>query len=130
MAWLKYKIRVSRPVSIKMKKTLRQIAGTALSSLPILALANYDVNIPAPHSPISDQIYGLHMEILWVCLAIFVVVFGVMFYSVFAHRKSKGAVAAHFHMDVDSIFNFGFYGLACNPNCVGNERRFKPRHDH
>jgi cytochrome c oxidase subunit 2 len=80
-----------------MKKTLRQIAGTALSSLPILALANYDVNIPAPHSPISDQIYGLHMEILWVCLAIFVVVFGVMFYSVFAHRKSKGAVAAHFH---------------------------------
>lgn len=80
-----------------MMKTLRHIAGVVLSAMPFLATANYDVNIPTPHSPISDQIYGLHMEILWVCLAIFVVVFGVMFYSVFAHRKSKGAVAAHFH---------------------------------
>jgi cytochrome c oxidase subunit II len=80
-----------------MMKTLRQIAGAAMTTLPMLAAANYDVNIPAPHSPISGQIYGLHMEILWVCLAIFIVVFGVMFYSVFAHRKSKGAVAAHFH---------------------------------
>lgn len=80
-----------------MMKTLRQIAGSSLALLPLMAAANYDVNIPAPHTPISNQIYGLHMEILWVCLAIFVVVFGVMFYSVFAHRKSKGAVAAHFH---------------------------------
>ena len=78
-------------------KKLRLIAGSALALLPALALAGYEVNIPKPATPISQQIYGLHMEIMYICLSIFVVVFGVMFYSLFAHRKSKGAVAAHFH---------------------------------
>ncbi len=78
-------------------KKLRVLAGALASAVPALALAGYDVNIPAPKTPISLQIYGLHMEIMYVCLAIFVVVFGVMFYSLFAHRKSRGAVAAHFH---------------------------------
>ena len=35
--------------------------------------------------------------ITWICVVIFVVVFGVMFYSIFAHRKSKGHQAAQFH---------------------------------
>ncbi len=78
-------------------KNLRLTAGLASALLPAIASASYDVNIPVPKSVISYQIYGLHMEILYVCLAIFIVVFGVMFYSLFAHRKSKGAVAAHFH---------------------------------
>ena len=34
---------------------------------------------------------------MWICVVIFVVVFGVMFYSIFAHRKSKGHKAAQFH---------------------------------
>jgi cytochrome c oxidase subunit 2 len=34
---------------------------------------------------------------LIICLVIFVAVFGVMFYSIYAHRKSKGAKAADFH---------------------------------
>jgi cytochrome c oxidase subunit 2 len=50
---------------------------------PATALAAYDVNIAAPASPISAQIYGLHMYILYVCAAIFVVVFALMFYSIF-----------------------------------------------
>jgi cytochrome c oxidase subunit 2 len=37
------------------------------------------------------------MTIFWICVAIGVVVFGVMFYSIFKHRKSKGAVASQFH---------------------------------
>ena len=64
-------------------------ALVALISLP--AMASYDVNIPQPASPIADQIYGLHMYILWVCATIFVVVFGMMFYSIFKFRKSNGA---------------------------------------
>ena len=64
-------------------------ALVALISLP--AMASYDVNIPRPASPIADQIYGLHMYILWVCATIFVVVFGMMFYSIFKFRKSNGA---------------------------------------
>ncbi len=61
----------------------------SLMSLP--TLASYDVNIPQPASPIAQQIYGLHMYILWVCATIFVVVFGLMFYSIFKFRKSNGA---------------------------------------
>ncbi|NVD08519.1 cytochrome c oxidase subunit II [Vibrio sp. JPW-9-11-11] len=46
---------------------------------------------------ISGQVYELHMLIFYICCAIALVVFGVMFYSMYHHRKSKGAVAAHFH---------------------------------
>ncbi len=46
---------------------------------------------------ISSQVYDLHMLIFYICCAIAVVVFGVMFYSMYHHRKSKGAVAANFH---------------------------------
>jgi cytochrome c oxidase subunit 2 len=46
---------------------------------------------------ISSQVYDLHMLIFYICCAIALVVFGVMFYSMYHHRKSKGAVAAHFH---------------------------------
>lgn len=65
------------------------LALLSLTSLP--TMAGYEVNIPPPASPIATQIYGLHMYILWICAAIFVVVFGFMFYSIFKFRKSNGA---------------------------------------
>lgn len=65
-----------------------------------LAQATYDVNIPPPQTVIAHEIYGLHMYILYVCLGIFIVVFGAMFYSLFKHRKSVGHKAAHFHEHV------------------------------
>nr|WP_040890655.1 cytochrome c oxidase subunit II [Vibrio ezurae] len=46
---------------------------------------------------ISGKVFHLHMLIFYICVAIAVVVFGVMFYSIIKHRKSKGAVAANFH---------------------------------
>lgn len=46
---------------------------------------------------ISGKVYELHMLIFYICVAIALVVFGAMFYAIFKHRKSKGAVAAHFH---------------------------------
>ncbi len=64
-------------------------AGTLLS--PVLARAAYDVNIAQPASSISSQIYDLHMYILYVCAAIFVIVFALMFYSIFKFRRSNGA---------------------------------------
>ena len=41
---------------------------------------------------ISREIYNLHMKIFWICVAIGVVVFGVMIWSIISYRKSKGAV--------------------------------------
>ncbi len=45
----------------------------------------------------SHSVYDLHMTIFWVCVAIGVVVFGVMFWSIVDHRKSAGHEPANFH---------------------------------
>lgn len=81
-----------------LRKTLRN-AALAAAALLLGATANagYDVDILPPASPIARQIYDLHWAILWVCVGIFIVVFGAMFYSVFKHRKAAGAKAAQFH---------------------------------
>ncbi|USH02557.1 cytochrome c oxidase subunit II [Grimontia kaedaensis] len=54
-------------------------------------------NLTPGVTEISEKVYGLHMTILWICVAIGVVVFGAMFWAIIHHRKSKGAVAANFH---------------------------------
>src|SRR5258706_14530129 len=69
----------------------------ALSPARGAASASYDVDILRPVTPISREIYNLHWGILWVCVAIFIVVFGAMFWSIFKHRRSQGAKAAQFH---------------------------------
>jgi cytochrome c oxidase subunit II len=54
-------------------------------------------NFQPPQSSTAQQIYDLHMLIFWICVAIFVGVFGVMLYSIVKHRKSVGHKAATFH---------------------------------
>jgi cytochrome c oxidase subunit 2 len=51
------------------------------------------LNMTQGVTDISREIYGLHMEIFWICVIIGVIVFGAMFYSIVTFRKSKGAVA-------------------------------------
>jgi len=51
---------------------------------------------PAVTKIAEDQRY-LHYLMMGICLVIFFAVFGVMFYSIFVHRKSKGAKSANFH---------------------------------
>jgi cytochrome c oxidase subunit 2 len=61
------------------------------------ALADYAVDILPPASPMAQDAYDLHWGILWVCVAIFFIVFGAMFWSIYKHRRSVGAKAAQFH---------------------------------
>jgi cytochrome c oxidase subunit 2 len=68
----------------------------ALLSVPV-AQAEYQLNMTEGVTPISHELYGLHMLVFWICVAIAVIVFAVMAYSIMYHRKSKGAVAANFH---------------------------------
>lgn len=81
----------------------KHFAGGMLAALltPITANADnaerWGLNLPVGVTDLSKEIYDLHMIALWVCVAIGVVVFGAMIYSMFAHRKSKGAKAATFH---------------------------------
>lgn len=74
----------------------------SLSFLPIFfishnAYAEFGLNLPEGVTSISRDIYGLHMLIFWVCVGIAILVFGVMAWSMFFHRKSRGAVASNFH---------------------------------
>ena len=78
-------------------------ARSGVAALTLLALASseafaaWDLNLPVGVTPISRIVYDLHMLILWICIAIGVVVFGVMFISILRHRKAAGAQAAQFH---------------------------------
>lgn len=78
-------------------KHIRAGAAALASFASAAAFADYHVDILPPATPIAQQIYDLHFGILWVCVGIFIVVFGAMFWSVFAHRRSRGAQAAQFH---------------------------------
>lgn len=69
----------------------------AATLVPTVTLAQSSVNMRQGVTTISRDIYDLHMLITWICVAIGVVVFGAMFYSIFKHRKAAGAKAAHFH---------------------------------
>jgi cytochrome c oxidase subunit 2 len=80
----------------------RALAATAL--LPLVANAQNQVNMSTGVSEagavITDlgvEIYDLHMLIFWICVVIGIGVFGVMLYSIYAHRKSKGAEPSQFH---------------------------------
>ncbi|MFT4674832.1 MAG: cytochrome c oxidase subunit 2 [Reinekea sp.] len=68
--------------------------------LATLAHADLKLNMPRGVTDISNEVYGLHMLIFWVCVVIAIIVFGVMGYSIVMHRKSRGAVADNFHESV------------------------------
>ena len=81
----------------KVVSFLSAFLGSALTLAAGTTHAAYELNLKTPVTEIATQIYDLHMLIVWVCLAIFVVVFAVMFYSLYKHRKSVGHKAAQFH---------------------------------
>ena len=78
-------------------RILAALCAASLGFTPGAALADLEYKLQPPVTPIATQIYDLHTYIMWICATIFVGVFAVMFYSIFAHRKSKGHPAAHFH---------------------------------
>lgn len=81
-----------------MRKTGTRLAAWAtLLSASGAATADYAYNLQAPASQIARDVFQLHNWIMLVCLGIFIVVFGAMFYSLIKHRKSVGHKAAHFH---------------------------------
>ncbi len=73
------------------------LAAAALAGAGSAAAIQSRYNLAPPVTRIAEEIHALHWMMMAICGVIFVVVFGVMFYSIYAHRKSKGAVAANFH---------------------------------
>lgn len=83
------------------KKTVNKLWSRAslavlAAALPAIGLAA-EFNMPQGVTEISRATYGLHMTIFWICVAISIVVYGVLIFSLFKYRKSKGAVPATFH---------------------------------
>ncbi len=77
-----------------------QLSAVVLVALLLttqFAAAEYGLNMPKGVTQISNEVYRLHMLIFWICVAIAVVVYGAMFWSMMFHRKSRGFKAATFH---------------------------------
>ena len=84
----------------KSKRVFAALVGAFSMLWLVPALADterWQLNMPEGVTPVSHDIYGLHMQIFWWCVAIGVVVFGAMIVSMFLHRKSRGAKASNFH---------------------------------
>ena len=86
----------ARGVWVSMAALVGNAAWAAVNDLPggpsVLQL-----NLPPAVTKIAQEQHWLHWFMMAICLAIFVGVFGVMFYSIWKHRKSKGHKAANFH---------------------------------
>jgi cytochrome c oxidase subunit II len=56
-----------------------------------------EINMSPGVTAVGKDIFDLHMIIFWICVIIGALVFGVMFYSIYYHRKSRGVTPATFH---------------------------------
>jgi cytochrome c oxidase subunit 2 len=83
------------------KRLLKLALGSVLMLMSVAATAApgeaSSVNMPVSVTEVGGRIYDLHMLILWICVVIGAGVFGVMFYSIIYHRKSRGVTPANFH---------------------------------
>lgn len=62
--------------------------------------AVHQLNLPPAVTKIAEEQHALHWMMMFICLGIFIAVFGVMFYSIFKHRKSLGHQPASFHESI------------------------------
>ncbi len=75
-----------------------KIATAALLALPAAAMAAGEsrFGLQVPQTQVAHQIYDLHTVVLWICILIAVIVFGIMFYAIARHRKASGHEAKQF----------------------------------
>jgi cytochrome c oxidase subunit II len=79
--------------------TFTTTAAFAVNNLPGGPGVN-QLNLPEGVTKIAQEQSWLHWYMMIICTVIFLAVFGVMFYSIWKHRKSKGHKAANFHESV------------------------------
>jgi cytochrome c oxidase subunit 2 len=81
----------------KLGTTSATLAGSMATAVTLAAEPHSQYNLQPPVSIIAEQIYDLHTLIMWIIVAIFVLVFGVMTIAIVKHRKSVGHQAEQFH---------------------------------
>lgn len=83
--------------SLKAKRLLAALVASIAAPMACAAADNWQLNMYKGVTPISRDMYDLHMIAMVICAIIGIVVFGVMIYSLIHHRKSKGYQPASFH---------------------------------
>ena len=76
-----------------MRKSILSLLGLLVGTT---ASADWEINMPKGITELSAETYDLHMMVFWWCVAIGVVVFGVMIISLIKHRKAAGVKPATF----------------------------------
>ena len=84
---------------LKTLKVLLLIGVGAIVSPLYAATDTWQLNMYKGVTPLSRDMYDLHMIAMLICAVIGAVVFGVMIYALIHHRKSRGYVPAEFHED-------------------------------
>jgi cytochrome c oxidase subunit 2 len=83
------------------KRLCKLALGPVLLLISVIAMAAggevSEYNMAPGATEVGHRVYDLHMIILGICALIGAVVFGVMFYSIIYHRKSRGVTPATFH---------------------------------
>jgi cytochrome c oxidase subunit 2 len=79
------------------RKATHALVGALLSLWAGVALGEWRLGLQDPKTAVGHAIYDLHNVVVLICLVIFIVVFGAMFYAIWKHRKSVGHEAALFH---------------------------------
>ena len=83
----------------KAMKLFALAPGTLSSSVFATAVSTGQsvLNMPRGVTPVSHQVYELHMFMFWICVAIGTGVFGYLLWTMLFHRKSTGREPAQFH---------------------------------
>src|SRR5580698_5676547 len=92
-------MRVTSGIDRSTSRPRRLISAGALCLAALGLAANAGANtsngynLPTGVTDLARDMYGLHMEVFWICVGIAVVVFGAMIYALVKFRHSQGAVA-------------------------------------
>jgi len=87
---------LSQGLAVALAAAATASAARTVNDLPGGPAVN-QLNLHPPVTVIAADQMWLHNFVMIVCTLIFIGVFGVMFYSIIKHRKSRGHKAANFH---------------------------------
>ena len=76
---------------------MQKVLGRIWCLAPSVLFAANKINMPEGVTPISHEIYKLHMLIFYICVVVGVLTFGVITYTILKQRKSRGVKPAKFH---------------------------------
>ncbi|MEK9649643.1 MAG: cytochrome c oxidase subunit II [Gammaproteobacteria bacterium] len=83
---------------MKLTYLIKLLVFVGLYALPVLGYADWNaLNMTEGATEVSKKVFDLHMLIFWICVVIGIVVFGVMFYSMYAFTKKKNPNPSSFH---------------------------------